>query len=166
VVFLTNDDSSAGAVLTPKLCVATQAKIRVRLHEQFAIDRTVRRVTRRAAFAQRFVFEHDALRLRAMTTRALFIQSCHRESTRRLHDVLAVWVVTLHAVHLPFTHRVMLGKIELRVDLEVAGKARLRIAPWIHNEFSVPATGCDVLAAGAMTRFAARAARHFCRVHV
>jgi hypothetical protein len=166
MVFLTNDDPAAGAVLSRKLRVAPQAKIWIGLHEQLSIDRTVRRVTGRAAFAQGFVLEHDPLRLRAMATCALLTQSRHGESARRLHDVLAVRVVALHAIHLPFPHRMMLRKVELGVDFKVTGETRLRIAPGVHDEFSVPATDSDMFAAGAMARFATGAARHLRRFDV
>ncbi len=164
VVFFPNDDASA--VFSRELRVATQAKIWIGLHEQLSIDRTVWRVAGRAAFAQGFVLEHDTLRLRAMTTRALLIQSRHGESTRRLHDVLPVRVVALHAVHLSFAHGMVLREVELGVDFKVTREARLRIPPRVHDEFSVPAPDCDMFAAGTMTRFATGTARHLRRFNV
>ena len=151
MVFLANDDAVPVSVPGWELRVAAQAKIWIGLHEQLAIDGTVWRVTGRAAFAQGFVLEHDTLRLRAMATGALLIQSRHRESARRLHDVLPVRVVALHAVHPAFAHGMVLREVELRVDFEVTCETRLRVAPWIHDEFSVPATNCDVFAARTMT---------------
>ena len=150
VIFLANDDSATGAILSGKLSVAAQAKIWVRLHEQLAVDGTVRRMTCRATLAQRFMLKDHALRLRTVTTGALLVQSRHRQATGWLHDVLAVRVMALHTAHLPFANRVMLRKIEFRVDFEVASETRLRIASGIHDEFSTAATDRDVPAAGAV----------------
>ena len=56
VVLIANEKTS-----TPlHLRVATEAKIWIRLHEHLLIDGAMRLMTRRAAFAQRFVFEHKA----------------------------------------------------------------------------------------------------------
>ena len=117
-------------------------------------------MTGRATFAQSFMFEHDAFRLRSMATRALFIQTRHCESARGLHHVLAVRVVALHAVHLPFTHRMMLGKIELSMNFEMTRETRLRIVAGIHNEFFTLATDGDVFTSGTGARFASRTAGH------
>jgi hypothetical protein len=92
-----------------------------------------------------------------MATRALFVLPRHGKSARRFHDVEAVRVVALHAVHLPFGHRMMLRQIELGVGFEMAGEARLRVAPRIHDEFSTAAPCCDVFAAGSVAGFAAGA---------
>ncbi len=123
-------------------------------------------MTGRAAFAQSFMLEHDTLRLRTMATRALFIQTRHCESARGLHHVAAVRVVALHAVHLPFTHRMMLRKIELSMNFEMTRETRLRIASRIHNEFFTLATDCDVFTSGTVTRFASRTAGHLRSVNV
>src|SRR5258708_7097018 len=69
------------------LCVATEAKIRVRRDEHLVIDRAVRVVTGRAGFAHRLVLEHKRPRLLAMTLAAGFIEPRHREAAGGFHDV-------------------------------------------------------------------------------
>ena len=151
VVAFPDDNAPAGSILRRKLRVAPLAKVRIRLYEQLAIDGTMRRMARRATFAQRFVFKDSALRLRAMTTGALLIQPRHGQTARRLHDFPPVRIVALHAVHLPFANRMVLRKVELSVDFQVASKTGLRIAAGIHNKFSAPAADSNVLAAGPVT---------------
>ena len=75
----------------------------------------MRRVADGASLAQRLVFEHKRARLLPMTLCARLVEPRHRQATRRFHDVAAVRVVALHAIHPPFNHRVMLREAEFRV---------------------------------------------------
>ena len=131
--------------------MATKTQVRVRLHEHLVIDGAVRLMAGRAALAQRFMLEHKTPRLFAMAVRALLVQSRHGQAASRFHDVKAMRVVALHAIHLPFAHRMVLRKIKLRVHVEVAREARLRIAAGIHNEFSAASADDDMLAGRTMT---------------
>jgi hypothetical protein len=71
--------------------------------------------------------------------------------------------MALDTIHFSLNHRVMLGKMKLRAGFLMALKARLRVFPWINNELFLAAATChgDVLAPGAVTRFAAGSAWHF-----
>src|SRR5439155_501087 len=80
--------------------------------EQLGVDRAVRRVANRTALAERFVFEHERPGLLAMALRAGLVQPRHGQSAVRFHDVAAVRVVTLDAVHPVFNHRMMLRQVE------------------------------------------------------
>jgi len=141
------------------LGMAFQAQVVVPFHQQLLIDRAVRRVARRAAFPQRLVFEGKGPGLITMALRAGLIEPRHGQAARGLADVASVRVVAIHTVHPVFDDRVMMGQIELGMNLEMALVAGRRIFPWIDNEFSASAAGRDVFAAGAMTRFASGHAR-------
>lgn len=142
------------------LRMTAQAEIRVRLHEHLLIDGAMRRVTGRAAFAQRFVLVHRALALLTMTRGALLVQPRHRQSARGLHHVRAVRVVALDAIHLPFTYGMVLRQVKLGVNIQVARKARLRILARIDDELPAPAADYDVFASRPMARFTTRTAQH------
>jgi hypothetical protein len=53
--------------------MALQTKIRVANRQHFGVDRAMGRVTRRASFAQRFVFECVRAPLRGMTLNAIIV---------------------------------------------------------------------------------------------
>ncbi len=74
--------------------------------------------------------------------------------------------MTLHAVHLAFCPWVMLGKMELCVDIQMALIAGLRILPGIDDELfaSRPADG-DMRARGTMARFTAVLGHLFASSH-
>lgn len=143
------------ASVSLNLGMAAQAQVIVRLHKHLLVDRAMRLMARGAAFAQGFMFEHKTSRLFPMAFRALLIETRHRQAAPGLHDVASVRIVALHAVHLPFAHGMMLRKIKLRVNIEMAGEARLRIAARVHDKFTAPAAHGNVLAPRAVTRFAA-----------
>src|ERR1051325_10007818 len=84
------------------LQVAFQAKVVVAFDEELPIDRAVREMATGAALATRFMFENKRAALFAMTLRASLVESRHRKSAGRLHDVMAVRIVAIHAVHLFF----------------------------------------------------------------
>jgi hypothetical protein len=110
----------------------------------------MRLVARRAAFAQSFVLKDETAGLLAMATRALFVQSRHGQAARRFHDIAAMRIVALHAVHLPFANGMMLGQVEVSVNFEMTCEARLRIPARVDDEFA-SATRGDVFAAGTVT---------------
>src|SRR5213594_2465463 len=153
--FFADVDFSSGAL---PLRVALKTEIVIALDEHFRIYRSMRLVTCGASIAQRFVHEHMGLGLLAMALRASLIQSRHRQPACRLHDVEAVRVVALRAIHAPFRDGMVLGKIEFRVRLEMAIEAGRRITARIHN---MPVTHGDVLTARAVARFAPRLPRAF-----
>src|ERR1700752_2857301 len=86
----------------------------------------MRGVAGHAPFAQRLVFKDKGARLLAMTLGAGFIQTRHRQASRRLQNLPSVRIMALHAVHPSFRDRVVLREIKFRVGLEVALKADLR----------------------------------------
>jgi hypothetical protein len=146
------------------LRVTAQAKIRIGLKQHLLVVRAVRLMARDTAFAQRFVFEDESPRLFTMTFRTLFVETGHGEAARRFHDVESMRVVALHTVHFAFAHGVVLRKVELGVNFEVAGETRLGFATRIHNKSPATTTHCDVFAAGTVARFTARPALHLrCR---
>jgi hypothetical protein len=123
------------------LRVAFQAEVIIALHEHLVRDGAVRVMADGATFAQRFVVEHHRARLLAMTFRTAFVQPRHarrrshakRSPMRCLHDVRAVWIVALHAIHAAFEDGVMLRQLELRVNIQMTREARLRIAARIDD---------------------------------
>ena len=127
------DENLAGGAL--RLRVTAQAKIRIALDEHFAVDRAVRIVAGRAAFAQRLVLEGKGPRLVAMTLRAALVDAGQRESARRFHDIHPVRIVTLHAIHFALDHRVMLRQVEFRLDFHMALEARGRVLARVDDEF-------------------------------
>lgn len=134
------------------LRVTAEAEIIVRLGEHFFVHRTVRLMANDAAFAQRGVLEDERPRLLAVALGAGLVVAGERQAALGFHDVHAVRVMALDAVHLAFEDGVMLRKIELRVCLEMAGETGLRIAAGIDNEL-VGGIG-DVFAARAVAGFA------------
>jgi hypothetical protein len=136
------------------LGVALEAKIRIALHQQLAIDRTVGSVANGATLAESFVLENEWARLLAMTVTAVFVQSRHRQASRRFEDVRAVRIVALNAIHATFDNRMMLRQIEFSARLQMAFEADARILPGINNEFSSPSAAFNVFAARAVARLA------------
>lgn len=158
MIFLPDDDLSGGGLL---LRVALEAQIRVPLHQQFRVDRSVRRMTGHAPLPQCFVFEDKRARLLAMTRGAGLIEPRHRQTARRFEDFLAVRIVALHTIHSVLYHRMMVREIELGVRLDVALKTTRRILSGIHNEPALSTADPDVFASGAVTRFASGHRRRF-----
>lgn len=144
------------------LRVAFETEIVVTLDEHLVGDGAVRVMAYGATFAQRFVVEHHRARLLAMAFSAAFVQPRHadrgpdaeRSAMRCLHDVRAVGIVALDAIHAAFQDGMMLGQLELSVDIKMTSETRLRVAPGIDDQF--PATpSLDVQAARSMTGFTA-----------
>ncbi len=156
---IADEDLARGGRGARDLGVTTEAKIGIALFEQFSIQRTMRVVADGAAFAQGLVFENHGPGLFAVTLRAAFIPPGHGQSALGFEDVFPVRIVAWHATHPSFEQRMMLRQMKLAFHVEVALKTRGRVPARIDNEFGAPAC-LDVLAAGAVTGFAARAAWH------
>jgi hypothetical protein len=106
------------------------------------------------------MLEHERPRLIAMAGGALLVQPRHGQPTGGLHDLFAVGIVTLHAIHSAFNDRMVLRQIEFRVDLEMALKTRRWIFAGINNELASPAAALDMFAARSVTRLAPARANH------
>jgi hypothetical protein len=104
--------ASGGGERRGFLRVTADAQIAIAHVEQFWIDGAVRVVTRRAAFAQRRMLKDEWLRLFAMALRAGVVQTSKRKSVVLLHDVPAMRVVALHAIHFAFGERMMLRQVK------------------------------------------------------
>lgn len=145
---------------TGNLRMAAEAKIGIANGEQLVIDGAVRVVAGRATFAQRGVFKGERPGLLLMALRAIFILTRHRQSAVRFHDVHAVRVVALDAVHFSFQHRMVLRKMKRRLYFQMAIQARLGLLAGIDDEASARAACRDVLAARPVAGFAATPAFH------
>ena len=91
----------------------------------------------------------------AMTFGALLVEAGHGEAGARLHDFMAVRVVALNAIHAAFDDRMMLRKVELRMDIEVALETSGGIFAGIDDEASTSAADIHMFAGGAVAGFAA-----------
>ena len=69
VIGVSNENLPGRLVLY--LRVAFQAEVRIILHEQLTVNRTVGRMTNHAAFAQGFMLEHEWAALLAMTGKSV-----------------------------------------------------------------------------------------------
>ena len=141
------------------LCVTAQAKVGVTCHQQFLIDGTVRAVAGHAAFAHGVVGKHKGPGLILMTLGAAFIRARHGQSARRFEQVTPVRVMALHAIHVSFNHRMVLGQREFRMHIQMTLKAGGGVMAGIDDKFGA-AAGFDVFAAGSVAGFAARLTRH------
>ena len=134
--------------------MAFEAKIWVGCDEHLGIHRAVRVVANGATFAHGFVLENEWPCLVAMASRAIFVEPRHRESARRFHDVGAVRIVALDAVHFVFKNQVMIRQLKFRVGLQVALKTSGSIFPGVENKFPATATSPNMQAARAVTGLA------------
>ena len=130
------------------LRVAFQAEIAVAFYEHLSVDGSVRDMAYRAPFTHRVVLVNMGQGLFVMASGARLIETRHGKSgSRRLHNIEAVWIVALHAIQLALEHGMALRQTQLGMDLQVAGKAGLRVLARIENEPPASATGGDVFAA-------------------
>ena len=108
------------------------------------------------------MFENKRTGLLAMTLRAGFIQPRHGQSARRFHDVHAVRIVALDAIHFSLQHRMMLRKMKFRLHFQMALQTRLRVFAGIDDEFFKAAATAhgDVFAGRAVAGFASELAGH------
>ena len=136
--------------------MASEAEIEITLDQQLGIDAPVRAVADRAALPHRRMLEDKGPRLLPVALRAAFTPTRHGQPARRLEDVAAVRVMALHAIHLLLRHRVVLGKLELRLFLAMALVTSRRVFAGIDDEFASPAAARDMQARRPVARFAAR----------
>src|SRR3954466_2988917 len=111
-----------------------------------------------AAVAHRFMLENVRLRLFPMTLGTGLVQASHCQGAGRLHDVHAMRIMALRAVHFAFEHGMVLRQIELGMRFQVAGETRTRIFARVYNK-APAAPSRDVTAPGPVARFAASRAR-------
>lgn len=149
VVGIADVNASSGNTRALNLRVTTQAKIGVALDEHFPIDRAVWIMTGGAAFAQGFMLEDKGPCLFAMTLGTTFVLPGHGQSACRFKDVAAMRVMALHATHVSFDDRVMLGQVEFGLNVEMTLKAGGWVLAGIDDEFSA-AAGFNVFATGAV----------------
>ena len=156
------DENVAVGPRSRHLGMTAQAQIRIRRGEHFGVDRAVRIVAARTAFAQGRVFVNERAGLFAMTLGARFIQARHGQPAGRLGQVLAVRVMALHTIHFAFQHRMMLGEMKFRLDVQVTLQTRLRIVAGVEDEsfHSAAAAQSNVFAARPVAGFTAALARH------
>jgi hypothetical protein len=112
-------------------------------------------MTCRAAFPQGGMLENEGPGLLTMALRAVFIPTRHRQSAGWLHDVAAMRVMTLNAIHLLFHHRVMLWQPKLDFRGTMTLEAGRRISAGVDDEFPTSATAGDMKTASAMASLAA-----------
>src|SRR4051794_35567926 len=115
--------------------MAAEAEVRIANGKHLGVDRPMRVVAARAAFAQCGMFENKRSRLFPMALGAGFVPPRHGKTAGRLHYVEAVRVMALGTIHFAFGNRMMLGQVELGVDVQMALKAGLRILPRVDYEF-------------------------------
>lgn len=89
-----------------------------------------------------------------MTFSALLIHARHRQSAAGLHNLVAMRIVALHAIHSAFDHWMMLWQVEKRVHIEMALKTGSRVFAWIDDETSLATAHRYMFAGRSMTRFA------------
>jgi hypothetical protein len=133
VISDTDENLSCAGENTLILRMAAQAEVGILLHQHLPIGRAMRIVAGRATFSQRLVFKDNGPRLFAMAPAAAFVNACHGKSTGWFKDVRAMGIMTLHAVHFPFSQRMVLRKIEFSVSFEMALEARLGIFTGIND---------------------------------
>ncbi len=151
----------------PSLGMATQAEILVPNGQQLCINGTVGCVANGASLAQRGMFENKRPGLLPMTLRAGLVQARHGQASRGFHDVQSVRIMALRAVHLTFEDGMMLRKMKLGIDVQVALKTCLRIFPGVNDEFLPPgAANGHMLASGPVAGFASARAGHCCAIPV
>jgi hypothetical protein len=158
VIDVADENGSVGKAGFLDLGVAAQAKIRITDGQKFRVHRTVRGMTGCAPFAERGMFEDVWLGLFAVAIGTCFIHSRHREAAVRFHDVCAVRVVALDAVHFAFKDRVMLRQMKLSIRGDVTLKTGFGLFSGIDDEFAT-ADG-DVFASGTVAGFASLLAGH------
>lgn len=139
--------------------MAAQAKVGVIINKHFLVDRTMRVVADRAAFAHRFMLENKRARLGHVALRATLILPRHGQAALRFEDVTAVRVVAIHAIHVAFDDRMMLRQVKFRLYVQMTLKTGLRFFTGVDDEAGL-AAGMDMLAARAVAGLATALAGH------
>ena len=104
------------------------------------------------------MLEHDRTRLLAVAVGAAFVLSRHGKAACGLHDVGAVRIVALCAIHPAFDDRMVLRQVKFGVRFEVALKTGRGVFAEIDDEF-FSAASLNVQTARAMTGFTTALAR-------
>jgi hypothetical protein len=84
------------------LGVTSEAHTGIAHGQQFGVDGTVRLVATGATFTQSRMFKNDGLGLFSVALGATFVQAAHRQSAGRFHDVHAMRIMALDAIHFAF----------------------------------------------------------------
>ena len=142
------------------LRVAFEAKVVVALVQKLGVHRSVRLMTRRAAFAEGLVLEGVRHCLLSVALGTRFALAPRDQPTTRFENVHSMRVVALRAIHPAFHDRVMFAQLELSMGLHVAVEARFRTFAWIDDEPAAAASHGHVFACGSMTRLAPGLPRH------
>ena len=150
---------AGGDIRALVLRVAAHAKIGVVINEHFLVDGAVRVVADGATFVHRFVFEDEGPRLVLMALRAALVLPGHRQTPHEFEDITAMRIVAVHAIHVTFNDRMVLGQVEFTLHIEMALKTGVGFFAGIDDELGF-AAGADMFAAGAMAGFAAAGAGH------
>lgn len=154
VILISNIDP-AGAGDTRNLCVTAETKVGITRQEELRINRPMLGVTTRATFAHGRVFKGHRLGLFPVTLGARLVDPRHCQTTRRFENLRTMRIVALNAVHLSFEDRMMLGKMELRLDIQMALQTGLRVFARIDDEVSAGGAQRSVFAARTVTGFTA-----------
>ena len=152
MVDFTNQDLNPRGPGNRDLCVTLETEITISLNQEFGVGRSVRIVASGAAFTQRLMLIDVDPALLSVTGHTGFIDTGHRKSCRRFHNVQSMWIMTLDAVHFSFHHRVVIGQMELALSLQMALKAGLRIVARVGDELPSAAPGCDMETPGSVAR--------------
>jgi hypothetical protein len=162
VVRAANVKVAAGNSRALHLGVAAEAKIGITFDEHFLVDGAMRTVASGAAFTQRVVLEDKRPGLVWMALGATLVPPRHGQPAGGFQDVHAVRVVALDAVHAAFQDLVVLGEVELSLDVQVALKTSGRVLARIDDESFAAAQAArgDMFAAGTVAGFAPALAGH------
>jgi len=140
--------------------VALQAECLVPLGKHPLVDRTVRGMAGRAAFAQCLMLENKRSPLFRVALEAGFVAAHHVGGAAPLEYRSLVRVVAVRATHLAFHHRVMMRQVEFGPNFQVALKTGFRIFARIDDGIR-RAAGLYVQAARSVAAFAPRS---ICRI--
>jgi len=144
-----DQDGSVGCLL---LVMAPQAQRLIARNQQPGVDAAVRVVARRATFTHGFVLEDKRTELLGVALGADFILA-HEFCPAALDHGALVRVVAIAATNLAFEDRVVRRQIELSLLVQMALETCLGRLARI-DDGTGGATGFDVLAPGAVARFA------------
>jgi len=114
----------------------------------------MRGMTDGAALPQCRVLKDNRLGLFPMTLSARLIQTGHGQARRRFHDVLAVGIMALNAIHLAFQDGMVLRKMEFGLLRQVALETGFRILAGVDDEFSATTAARHMFAPRAVAGFA------------
>jgi hypothetical protein len=133
MIRVADEDATADPLLL-EMTLQTQGCVPLVQHP--LIHRSVRRVAADAAFAHRFVLEHERTSLRGVTLQAGFVRAQKSEAptfdsllesgAAEFDRISLMRVVTIDTAHLVFQHRVMVWQFEFRPDFQVTLETGLR----------------------------------------